>query len=193
MRPKPAQLDEFQPLPGQSEMRTPKTLARTSAKPLAIDEGPPGQPVGGLLAQEHITVLLVGIGLRLNRGATAYYRAAFDLGMAEWRLLLVLGNTRSLNVGELSEAADVDKAAVSRSLAVLEERKLVTVEQTRTRGRAAIAKLTAEGKKLSTQLMQVSLARQARLFTNFAKADKERLNALLHQLSRALADSDWEH
>ena len=171
-------------------MRTPKTLAKT----LAIDEGPPGQvPVGGLLAQEHITVLLVGIGLRLNRGATAFYRAAFDLGMAEWRLLLVLSNTSSLNVGELSEVADLDKAAVSRGLAVLEERKLVTVEQTRTRGRAAIAKLTAEGKKLSAQLMQVSLARQARLFKNFAKADEERLNALLHQLSQALAEADWEH
>src|ERR1700692_1297494 len=109
MRPESTELDEFQPLPGQSEMRTPKTLAKT----LAIDEGPPGQgPVGGLLAQEHITVLLVGIGLRLNRGATAFYRAAFDLGMAEWRLLLVLSNTESLNVGELSEVADLDKAAV---------------------------------------------------------------------------------
>jgi DNA-binding MarR family transcriptional regulator len=166
-------------------MRTPKSLA-------IVDEAP-GEPAGGLLAQEHITVLLVSIGLRLNRGATAYYRAAFDLGMAEWRLLLVLSSTKSLNVGELSEAADLDKAAVSRSLTVLEERKLVSIEQTRTRGRAAIAKLTAEGRKLSSQLMRVSLARQARLFKNFTRADKERLNALLNQLSQALADADWEH
>jgi DNA-binding MarR family transcriptional regulator len=174
-------------------MRARKSLAKTLAKTLTIDHGPPDQVPVGLLAQEHITVLLVGIGLRLNRGATAYYRTTFDLGMAEWRLLLVLNNTKSLNVGELSEVADLDKAAVSRSLTVLEQRKLVTVEQTRTRGRAAIAKLTADGRKLSTQLMQVSLARQARLFKNFAKADKERLNALLHQLSQALAEADWEH
>jgi DNA-binding MarR family transcriptional regulator len=167
-------------------MRTTKTLAVNGALP--------GQPAfGGMLAQQHITVLLVSIGMRLNRGASAYYRAAFDLGMAEWRLLLVLSGTNSLNVGELSEAADLDKAAVSRSLVLLEERKLVSVEQTRTRGRAAIARLTAEGKKLSTQLMQVSLQRQARLFKNFARADKARLNALLHQLSQALTDADWEH
>jgi DNA-binding MarR family transcriptional regulator len=165
-------------------MRTPRTLA--------IDDEAPGQPAGGLLTQQHITVLLVSIGLRLNRGATAYYRRAFDLGMAEWRLLLVLNSTKSLNVGELSEAADLDKAAVSRSLTVLEERKLVSIEQTRTRGRAAIAKLTAEGRKLSSQLMQVSLARQARLFKDFSRADKERLNALLQQLSQALIGADWE-
>jgi DNA-binding MarR family transcriptional regulator len=165
-----------------------------TTKTLAVKDAPPAGPAfGGKLAQEHITVLLVSIGMRLNRGATAYYRATWDLGMAEWRLLLVLSSTTSLNVGELSEVADLDKAAVSRSLAVLEERKLVSVEQTRTRGRAAIAKLTADGKKLSARLMQISLERQARLFKNFARADKQRLNALLHQLSQALADADWEH
>jgi DNA-binding MarR family transcriptional regulator len=92
----------------------------------------------------------------------------------------------------LSAAADLDKAAVSRSLVLLEERKLVSVVQTRTRGRAAIAKLTPEGKKLSAGLMQVSLQRQARLFRNFTKADKERLNALLTQLSQDLTGADWD-
>ena len=185
-------------------MRTPKTplktvvktVVKTPAKQLEakaqVGAGSPGEPTGGLLAQQHITVLMVGIGLRLNRGASAYYRAAFDLGMAEWRLLLVLGSTESLNVGELSEAADLDKAAVSRSLVLLEERKLISVAQTRTRGRAAIAKLTPEGKKLSARLMQVSLQRQARLFKNFTKTDKERLNALLVQLSRDLTGADWD-
>ena len=176
-------------------MRNPKILTKTLAKPeatVSIDDVSPGQPTGGLLAQQHITVLLVSIGLRLNRGASAYYRAAFDLGMAEWRLLLVLSSTEALNVGELSAAADLDKAAVSRSLVLLEERKLVSVVQTRTRGRAAIAKLTPEGKKLSARLMQVSLQRQARLFKNFTKADKERLNALLAQLSQDLTGADWD-
>jgi len=163
-----------------------KTLATSEIRPR-------GSQIGGILGQENIAVLLSSVGTRLNRGATAYYRAAWNLSMVEWRLLIVLKNTEFLNVGELSEAADLDKAAVSRSLAVLEERKLVSVEQTRTRGRAAIAKLTADGKKLSARLMQISLERQARLFKNFARADKQRLNALLHQLSQALADADWEH
>jgi DNA-binding MarR family transcriptional regulator len=145
-----------------------------------------------LLAQQHITILLVGIGLRCTRSASAYYRATFDLGMAEWRLLMVLRSTEALNVGELSTAADLDKAAVSRSLVLLQQRKLVSVTQTRTRGRAAIAELTAEGKKLSARLMQVSLQRQERLFKNFTKADKERLHALLARLSQDLTAADWD-
>jgi DNA-binding MarR family transcriptional regulator len=182
-----------------ADMRNPKiltrTLAKTKAKPVATvptDDVSPGQPIAGLLAQQHITVLLVGIGLRFTRSASAYYRAAFDLGMAEWRLLIVLRSTEALNVGELSAAADLDKAAVSRSLVLLEERKLISVTQTRTRGRAAIAKLTPEGKKLSARLMEVSLQRQAQLFKNFTKADKERLHALLFQLSQDLTGVDWD-
>ena len=175
-------------------MRNPKILTKTPAKPVEAaptDDVWPGQPVGGVLAQQHLTILLVGIGLRFTRDASVYYRAAFDLGMAEWRLLQVLRNTEALNVGELSAAADLDKAAVSRSLVLLGERKLVSVTQTRTRGRAAIAELTPEGKKLSARLMQVSLQRQERLFRNFAKADKARLHALLSQLSQDLT-GDWE-
>jgi DNA-binding MarR family transcriptional regulator len=106
---------------------------------------------------------------------------------------MVLKDTEFLNVGELSEAADLDKAAVSRSLALLEERKLVFVEQTRTRGRAAIAKLTVEGRELSEKLLRVSLEREALLFKYFTPADKERLNVLLRQLTRALAGPDWDY
>ena len=138
----------------------------------------------GVLAQEHVALLLSNIGMRLNRGATAYYRDAWNLGMVEWRLLIVLSSTTSLNVGELSEAADLDKAAVSRSLALLEERELISIQQTRTRGRAAIAKLTADGRKLATKLQRVSREREKRLFNSFTSEDKESFRTLLHKLTQ---------
>jgi DNA-binding MarR family transcriptional regulator len=165
-----------------------------TTKPSEInDVSPRLSRIGGILGEEHIAVLLSSVGTRLNRGATAYYRTAWNLSMVEWRLLIVLKDTEFLNVGELSEAADLDKAAVSRSLALLEERKLVSVEQTRTRGRAAIAKLTVEGRELSEKLLRVSLEREALLFKYFTPADKEHLNVLLRQLARALAGPDWDY
>ena len=53
--------------------------------------------------------------------------------MVEWRLLIVLKDTEFLNVGELSEAADLDKAAaVSRgSLALLLPRTKVWLPSSR--------------------------------------------------------------
>jgi DNA-binding MarR family transcriptional regulator len=165
-----------------------------ATKPLEINgEAPRRSPIGGVLGEDHIGVLLSSVGTRLNRGATAYYRAAWNLSMVEFRLIMVLKDTETLNVGELSEAADQDKAAVSRSLALLEERKLVSIEQTRTRGRAAIARLTAEGRKLSEKLLLVSRERETMLFKYVTPADKQRLKALLHQLTLALDGPDWDY
>jgi DNA-binding MarR family transcriptional regulator len=146
-----------------------------------------------MLARDHVAVLMSTIGMRLSRGAMAYYRSTWNISTVEWRLLMTLNSIESLNVSELSDAADIDKAAASRSLALLQERKFVSVEQTRSRGRAAIAKLTADGRKFAAKLARVSREREARLFKDFAIADKERLNALLHQLSRALDGADWGH
>jgi len=53
--------------------------------------------------------------------------------------------------------------------------------------------LTADGRKFAAKLEQVSREREARLFKDFAIADKERLNALLQQLSRALDGADWDY
>ena len=140
----------------------------------------------GMLAREHIAVLLSNIGIRLTRGATAYYRSEWNIGMVEWRLIMVLNNTEALNVSELSDAADVDKAAASRSLMFLQECKLVSVEQTRSRGRAAIAKLTAEGRKLAPKLYAISREREARLLQKFSLSDRETLYALLRKMSETM-------
>ena len=83
----------------------------------------------GMLAREHVAVLVSTLGMRLNRGATAYYRAAWNIGIVEWRLLMTLKSIESLNVSELSDAADVDKAAASRSLAILADRGLISIER----------------------------------------------------------------
>ena len=165
-----------------------------SSKGLAVQENAPRRPdVAGMLARDHVAVRMSTIGMRLSRGAMAYYRSTWNISTVEWRLLMTLNSIEALNVSELSDAADIDKAAASRSLALLQERKLVSVEQTRSRGRAAIAKLTADGRKFAAKLAKVSREREARLFKDFAIADKERLNALLQQLSRALDGADWDH
>lgn len=166
----------------------------STSKVLAIQENPSdhADPVG-ILAREQVAVLVSTLGARFSRGAMAYYRAVWDIGTVEWRLLMILNRIDALNVSELSSAADVDKAAASRSLVLLQDRKLVSVEQTRSRGRAAIAKLTADGRRLATKLAKASREREARLFKDFTPDDKEHLNTLLLRLSRALDTDDWKY
>ena len=140
----------------------------------------------GGLERDHVAVLLTNIGLRISRGATAYYRANWDVGMVEWRLLMVLIRADALNVSELSDAATVDKAAASRSLAALQERELISIEQTRTRGRAAIVRLTPQGRELAEKLQAIGRQREKRLFSRFSPAEKDQLVVLLDRLTETM-------
>jgi DNA-binding MarR family transcriptional regulator len=144
------------------------------------------------LTHDHLAVLVSTIGMRLSRGSSAFYRRAFDISTVEWRLLMTLDRIDALNVSELSEAALVDKAAVSRSLVLLQDRQLVDVEQTRSRGRAAIVRLTPEGRAFVRKLSAISNERDARLFKTFTPDDKAALRSLLDHLAKALDDADWD-
>lgn len=142
----------------------------------------PRPTVGGVLAEEFMSVLIIGLANRLSRGASAYYRKTWNIGMPEWRVILVLRKTGGLNVGEVAEAADLDTAAASRSLKLLQRQGMVTIEQTRTRGRAALARLTRRGALLATRLNRAGHERQARLVAALAADDRKRLVELLTKL-----------
>ncbi|MBV8850065.1 MAG: winged helix-turn-helix transcriptional regulator [Methylobacteriaceae bacterium] len=153
---------------------------------------PKEQPIGGLLADEFIAVLVTSIATRLSRGSTDFFRSRWNIGMIEWRVLLVLERTEALNVRELAVAAALDKAAVSRSLAAMQAGGLVEIEQTRSRGRAAFAKLTPAGRKLAKKLLRASRLRQQRLFEVLPARDVEMLAALLQRFADALTRVGWD-
>ena len=142
--------------------------------------------VGGLLAGDYIAVQIIGLASRLNREASAFYRSGWDISMAEWRLLLVLRRTGALNISELAEQADIDKAAASRSLKLLQDRGLIDVEMTRSRGRAAITRLTQRGHDLAETLKEHGDDRQERLFEAFSPADMRQLSLLLTAVAKEL-------
>jgi DNA-binding MarR family transcriptional regulator len=152
----------------------------------------PDAAAGGVLADEFIAVLITTVAARLSRGSTNFYRTRWDIGMLEWRVLLVLQRTKALNVRGLAAAAGLDKAAVSRTLTVLKDRGLVSVEQMQSRGRAAIASLTPKGEALCADILGASRDRQEQLFEVFPKADAEALSSMLRQLNLALEAVGWD-
>ncbi len=157
----------------------PSSLALTDASVAGLDPDLPG----GSLADEHLTLLVVGVGQRLNRSATAFYRARWDIGMAEWRLLLMLLAQGEASVSTLAERADIDKALCSRSLATLQDRQLVKVEATRTRGRAAVVRLTESGRTMAMELQTAARQRHEAMFATMSGEERAQLRRLLLALA----------
>jgi DNA-binding MarR family transcriptional regulator len=134
------------------------------------------------LADEYIAVLIMTLAGRLNRGASNYYLKHFDINMADYRIVLALGLTKDLNISAVATAAVVDKAAASRSLRALEKRGVVELEQTSTRGRAAIVNLTTQGRQLERKIRNASRSRERRFVSLLSGDERVQATALLKKL-----------
>lgn len=134
------------------------------------------------LAQDYLAVLVMTLAGRLNRGASSYYLHHFDIGMTEFRIVLAVGMARGLNISEVATAADVDKASASRSLRLLEARGIVELEQTSTRGRAAIVHLTPEGKALEREVKKAARRRDRLLIAGLSAQERAQATALIQKL-----------
>lgn len=129
-----------------------------------------------------IAAYIMGIANRLANGASNHYRKRHNLGMAEWRTLMAIGRSEDRIVRQVAEMADLDYAAASKSLKLLVELGLASVEQTRTRGRAAIARLTPEGLRVFQRLQQSATERQERLLQAFTAQEVDTLWRLLRKV-----------
>ncbi|HSB22074.1 MAG TPA: MarR family winged helix-turn-helix transcriptional regulator [Burkholderiaceae bacterium] len=173
-------------------VRSAKTAAAARRTPLQRGEsaGPPPRaekrpaPVAGTDAEvnRYIAAYIMGVANRLANGASNHYRKRFNMGMSEWRAMMAIGTSSHRIVREVAEMADLDYAAASKSLKLLQARGLVDIEQTNRRGRAAIASLTDEGLAVYRQLRESAQRRQRRLLATFTPTEVQTLWSLLKRI-----------
>lgn len=174
-KPAPASDQEGRPRVARPDPPMPVPPRRAVRRPAPI-------PAGEAEVNRYLAAYIMGVANRLANGASSYYRKHFKLGMSEWRSMMAIGSRSGLIVREVAERADIDYAAASKSLRVLQERGLVDIEQTQTRGRAAKAVLTAEGQLTYRRLRDAARLRQKRLVAAFDAEEVQSLWALLRKI-----------
>lgn len=136
----------------------------------------------------YLAAYIMGVANRLANGASNHYRSRFNMGMSEWRAMMAIGTSSHRIVREVAEMADLDYAAASKSLKLLQARGLVAMEQTQRRGRAAIASLTPEGLEVWRKLRDSARRRQQRLVASFTTDEVAQLRALLQRIEQHIPD-----
>lgn len=159
-----------------------RRLRRAAGPPPRAEQRP--APVAATEAEvnRYLAAYIMGVANRLANGASNHYRKRFGMGMSEWRAMMAIGTSTHRIVREVAEMADLDYAAASKSLKVLEGRGLVTIEQTQRRGRAAIASLTPAGMEVYRKLRESARRRQQRMLATFAPEEVETLWSLLRRI-----------
>jgi DNA-binding MarR family transcriptional regulator len=127
-----------------------------------------------------IGALTTSLSNKLSSGASQEYRASFDIGVVEWRILSQLGAEPWLTGAQLSHSIGLDKASISRGLRVLEDRGLI--ETRSAGGRRQEANLTRKGWAMHGRVLAVALARERCLLEGFTDSEVDSLVGLLHRL-----------
>lgn len=118
----------------------------------------------------------------LARWAAREYLARFDLKLAEWRILSVVGARGPVSPNEVSNIISIDKAWISRTVPQLVERGLLKTRQDPHDRRRTELMLTARGAAIHRSMSRVSLGRQQKLLEGLGPAEIAEFSRLLATL-----------
>ncbi len=138
-----------------------------------------------IVADRYVPGLVRAVANKLEGGASRFYRKHYAIGLSEWHILVALAADPWITSPVLCKNAGLDKAAVSRSLARMEEQGLVLSRDTNGRSRATA--LTAKGRRLHDRVAQAALTREEQLLAEFSPKQVDVLIGLLTALSKAAA------
>jgi len=126
-----------------------------------------------------INVLANLVSLALSRVYSRRYR----IGVPEWRVLVVLGEYGVMTGKAVSVSTHMHKTKVSRAVALLEKRKLVTRRTNRADMRESLLSLTPAGRAMYEELTPHALDFARRLADTIAPADRDAFYRALKELT----------
>ena len=152
-----------------------KAPAAESEQPI-----PDGGPILDLT--RYVPALLTFVSNKLTRSGSALYRRHFGVGITEWRILAMLAVEPSIPATRICQVIGLDKGPVSRSLAFMERRGLVTIRADEADTRRRLATLTPAGRDLHDRIIVVALERERRLLSCLTPEQRTTLVEVLNLL-----------
>jgi DNA-binding MarR family transcriptional regulator len=148
----------------------------------------PSRPVLDL--SDHIATRVAIFANRLSRAASRFYRKSYGIGVVEWRLIMYVGRAKETRANRICSETDLDKGAVSRSLATLQSMGIVTVVEDGADSRRNNVALTAKGRALHNELVPIAFERQTKLVQDLTPAEVRLFMALIDKLQAKVSGGE---
>ncbi len=156
-------------------MRTPPATARA---PREADSAVP--------LEELLSYQICILAKLIERTSASELDKAYDLGVAEWRVLAQLSVQSPSTVRWIAARMRVDRAEVSRAAAALIRRRLARREADLRDARSVLFSVTDSGRALSRAIMPLRLALHERLLAALTPQEAATLTAAVSKLIRFL-------
>ncbi|MGY4283722.1 DNA-binding MarR family transcriptional regulator [Bradyrhizobium sp. LM2.7] len=154
--------------------------SRPRQKPAPAELGPT------LDLDRYVPAIITFIANKLSNSATALYQRQFGVNVTEWRIMSLLAIEPGIPASRICHVIGFDKGPVSRTLAGLEKRGLVSIRTDPNDGRSHSIALTAKGRATHDKVIVAALERERRLLSCLSKDEREVLIGLLRRLHENL-------
>jgi DNA-binding MarR family transcriptional regulator len=113
---------------------------------------------------------------------------ANQLTLNEWRAMVVLASHPGVAAADVAESTGLDKMAVSRAIAGLDEAGRLRKEPDPADQRRSLLYLSAEGQRVFTKVGRTAKKREAELFQGMEQGELHQFNATLDKLIAAVRE-----
>lgn len=119
---------------------------------------------------------------RISQSIAHLYDRRFGLAMTEWRVMAIVGRYPDLSANEVAQRSAMDKVAVSRAVARLLERGLLSRQIHQNDRRRSMLALSAEGMRIYDEVAPLALELEQRLLAGMSAEERTLLFGLLDRL-----------
>ena len=123
----------------------------------------------------------------VSQALSRIYAERYKIGVPEWRVLVTLGEFGMMTAKAIGQHSHMHKTKVSRAVALLERRKLVTRRVNRADLREAFLSLTPAGREVYSELAPSALNFARQLMDSVDAADRAALDRALRKLTERSA------
>ncbi len=119
----------------------------------------------------------------VSRTVAQLYADRFDMSRQEWRVLAAVAANKQMAAKDIAEYSTLDKMSVSRAIAALEAKALVSREEDPADRRNKLLALTPSGRALYQRIVPLVRAREAYLLEALSPGERDMLDGMLDKLT----------
>jgi DNA-binding MarR family transcriptional regulator len=123
----------------------------------------------------------------VSQALSRIYTERYKIGVPEWRVLVTLGQFGAMTAKGVGVHSHMHKTKVSRAVALLERRKLVTRRVNRADLREAFLSLTPSGRDVYSELAPIALEFARKLLETVNADDRAALDRAIKKLTERSA------
>jgi DNA-binding MarR family transcriptional regulator len=124
----------------------------------------------------------------VSRAIATAYAEKHDLMRHDWRVMAALGGGQPLSANEVCQRTNMDKVQVSRAIARLKRKGLVTQHRDAGDLRRSSLRLTKPGERIYRDIVPAARAREADLLSVLGATELKQLDKLIDKLYRRARD-----